>query len=101
MRQGEVLLAGLLRCGHCGRKLQVHYSGKLGRYNCYGARMNHGTARCISLGNSRCRRGRGAEVLRVLAPLGMDAALKVLDAQASETSAAEKQLELALSPGAL
>ncbi|WP_051949394.1 recombinase family protein [Methylosinus sp. PW1] len=30
-RQGEVLLAGLLRCGHCGRKLQVHYSGKLGR----------------------------------------------------------------------
>ena len=51
VHQGEVLLAGLLRCGHCGRKLQVHYSGKLGRYNCYGARMNHGTARCISLGN--------------------------------------------------
>ena len=28
VRQGEMLLAGLLRCGHCGRKLQVHYSGK-------------------------------------------------------------------------
>jgi hypothetical protein len=27
-----VLLAGLLRCGHCGRKLQVHYSSKIGRY---------------------------------------------------------------------
>ena len=39
---------------HCGRNLQVHYSGKLGRYNCYGARMNHGTARCISLGNRKC-----------------------------------------------
>jgi Phage integrase, N-terminal SAM-like domain len=24
----------LLRCGHCGRKLHVHYSGKLGRYSC-------------------------------------------------------------------
>jgi DNA invertase Pin-like site-specific DNA recombinase len=96
IRQGEVLLAGLLRCGHCGRKLQVHYSGKLGRYNCYGARMNHGTARCISLGNRSADAAVSTEVLRVLAPFGMDAELKVLDAQTSETSAAERQLELAL-----
>src|SRR6266851_4516610 len=34
-RKGELLLPGLLRCGHCGRKLHVHYSGKIGRYNCY------------------------------------------------------------------
>jgi integrase/recombinase XerD len=33
-REGELLLPGLLRCGHCGRKLHVHYGGKLGRYNC-------------------------------------------------------------------
>jgi DNA invertase Pin-like site-specific DNA recombinase len=38
VRRGELLLAGLLRCGHCGRKLHVAYSGKIGRYNCYGAR---------------------------------------------------------------
>jgi hypothetical protein len=36
-REGELLLPGLLRCGHCGRKLHVHYGGKLGRYDCYGA----------------------------------------------------------------
>jgi Recombinase zinc beta ribbon domain len=42
-REGELLLPGLLRCGHCGRKLHVHYGGKLGRYNCYGARTSHGT----------------------------------------------------------
>jgi hypothetical protein len=48
-RKGELLLPGLLRCGHCGRKLHVHYGGKLGRYNCYGARMNHGDKRCISV----------------------------------------------------
>jgi hypothetical protein len=24
-REGELLLPGLLRCGHCGRKLHVHY----------------------------------------------------------------------------
>src|SRR5208283_2943075 len=27
VRRGEILLAGLLRCGHCGRKLHVFYSG--------------------------------------------------------------------------
>src|SRR5437016_11391718 len=27
-REGELLLPGLLRCGHCGRKLHVHYGGK-------------------------------------------------------------------------
>jgi len=30
VRRGELLLAGLLRCGHCGRKLHVAYSGKIG-----------------------------------------------------------------------
>jgi len=43
VRRGELLLAGLLRCGHCGRKLHVVYSGKFGRYNGYGARATHGT----------------------------------------------------------
>jgi len=96
VRQREVLLAGLLRCGHCGRKLQVHYSGRLGSYTCYGARMNHGTARCISFGNRSADAAVCTEVLRVLAPLGMDAAVKVLDTQTSETSATERQLKLAL-----
>jgi hypothetical protein len=35
-------------------------------------------------------------VLRVLKPLGIDAAAKALDAQTSETSSAQRQLELAL-----
>ncbi len=29
VREGELLLAGLLRCGHSGRKLHVHYETKL------------------------------------------------------------------------
>ena len=36
------------------------------------------------------------EVLRVLKPLGMDAAVKAIEAQSSETTAAERQLELSL-----
>ena len=95
-RHGELLLAGLLRCGHCGRKMYVAYGGKAGRYHCEGALVNHGTERCISFGGLRADHAVGTEVLRVLKPLGIEAAVKALDAQAGETSAAKRQLELAL-----
>jgi DNA invertase Pin-like site-specific DNA recombinase len=96
VRRGELLLPGLLRCGHCGRKLHVSYSGKLGRYNCYGARANHGTARCISISGLGIDAAVSTEVLRVLKPLGIDAAVKAIEAQTCETSAAQRQLELSL-----
>src|SRR5262247_3539209 len=95
-REGELLLPGLLRCGHCGRKLHVHYGGKLGRYNCYGARMNHGTERCISVSGLSIDAAITKEVLRVLKPLGMEAAVKAIEAQSSETTVAQRQHELAL-----
>src|SRR6516164_4195080 len=89
VRRGELLLAGLLRCGHCGRKLYVGYGGKGGRYYCQGALVNHGTARCISFGGLRADNAVGTEVLRVLKPLGIDAAVKALSAQTREVSAAQ------------
>ncbi|WP_292018936.1 recombinase family protein [Mesorhizobium sp.] len=56
LRRGELLLGGLLRCGHCGRKLHVSYSGSngnTGRYHCRGAQLNHGTDPCIGFGSLR------------------------------------------------
>jgi hypothetical protein len=96
VRRGQLLLPGPLRCGHCGRKLHVSYSGKLGRYNCYGARANHGTARCISIGGLGIDAAVSKEVLRILKALGIDAAVKAIEIQTSETSAAQRQLELSL-----
>ncbi len=93
-RQGELILAGLLRCGHCGRKMYVGY-GKSGRYYCQGAVVNHGTERCISFGGLRADHAVATEVLRILKPLGIDAAVKALESQTSEMSAAQRQLELA------
>ena len=89
------LLSALLRCGHCGRKLHVHYSGKLGR-NCYGARINHGAKRCISVSGLSIDAAIAKEVLRVLRPLGVEAAVSAIEAQSSETTTAERQLELSL-----
>ncbi len=96
VRRGELLLPGLLRCGHCSRKLHVSYSGRLGRYNCHGARTNHGTPRCISISGLYIDSAVGAEVLRVLKPLGMDAAVNAIEAQTSRTSAVQRQLDLSL-----
>jgi DNA invertase Pin-like site-specific DNA recombinase len=94
-RRGELILAGLVRCGHCGRKMYVGY-GKSGRYYCLGAAVNHGAERCISFGGLTADQAVATEVLRVLKPLGVDAAVKALEAQTTEISAAERQLDLAL-----
>ena len=95
IRRGELLLTGLLRCGHCGRKMYVAYGGKAGRYLCEGALVNHATERCISFGGMRADQAVGAEVLRVLKPLGVDAAIKAAETLTGVTSAARRQLELA------
>jgi DNA invertase Pin-like site-specific DNA recombinase len=94
-RQGELILAGLLRCGHCGRKMYVGY-GKSGRYYCQGGNVNHGTERCISFGGLKVDQAVGSKVLHVLQPLGVDAAVRALEVQTNETSAARRQLDLAL-----
>ena len=99
VRRGDALLAGLLRCGHCGRRLHVAYSGTVGfcvRYHCRGAHINHGTARCISFGGLRVDAAVSAELLRVLAPFGIEAALRALDARAADNSETHRQTELAL-----
>ena len=96
VRKGEVLLAGLLRCGHCGRKLHVHYSSNIGRYTCYGARANHGTRRCISISSLKIDAVVSNEVLRVIKPLGVDAAVNAIEAQSREKTATQRQHELAL-----
>ena len=99
VRRGDALLAGLLRCGHCGRRLHVSYSGTVGfcvRYYCRGAHLNHGTERCIAFGGLRADAAVSAELLRVLAPLGIEAALHAIDARAADNSEVHRQAELAL-----
>lgn len=99
VRRGETLLAGLLRCGHCGRKLHVAYggtSGEAGRYHCKGAFLNHGGDRCISFGSLRVDQAVGAEILRLLKPLGVEAALHAIAARTAEAAEKQRQIELAL-----
>ena len=100
LRKGEALLVGLLRCGHCGRKLHVAYTGKNGntsRYMCKGASINHGASgNCIAFGSIRIDQGVSGEVLRLLRPVGVEAALHAIEQCAGQVHAKRRQVELAL-----
>ena len=99
VRRGDALLAGLLRCGHCGRRLHVSYSGTDGycvRYNCRGAHINHGTRPCIAFGGLRVDAAVATEVLRLLDPLGVEAALEAIAMREGEQAETRRQAELAL-----
>jgi len=99
IRRGEALLAGLLRCGHCGRKLHVAYSGKggnTGRYHCRGASVNHGGRPCISFGGMRVDRAVSAEIITRVQPLGIEAAFATAEARSRTHDNKRHQLELSL-----
>ena len=100
VRRGEGLLAGLLRCGHCGRRVHVAYSGTKGkcvRYSCRSARLNHGTKnRCIPFGGMRVDAAVTTEVLRLLRPLGIEAALKAVAMCEQEHADRRHHADLAL-----
>ena len=95
-RHGELPLAGLLRCGHCSRKMYVAYGGKAGRYHCEGALVT--MAPSAALRSAACGPMMPSARRCCGKPLGIDAAVKALDAQAGETSAAKRQLELQQAP---
>jgi hypothetical protein len=81
IRAGQGLLVGLLRCGHCGRKLHVRYwggSGTNARYLCKGD-YDDGGQYCLGFGGASVDRGLGQELLKVISPLGVEASLKALE----------------------
>jgi excisionase family DNA binding protein len=99
IRRGEALLAGLLRCGHCARKLTVVYAGKggiVGRYMCVGNSLVDAGAACISFGALRVDEAVGEEVLQRLQPLGIEAALQAIQTREHAGDDTRRQVELAL-----
>jgi DNA invertase Pin-like site-specific DNA recombinase len=95
IRAGQGLLVGLVRCGHCGRKLHVRYWGGRGtnaRYLCKGD-FDDGGQYCVGFGGASVDRRVGLELLRVISPLGVNASLRALE----ELSAGDVAQRIALS----
>ncbi len=96
---GAALLSGLLRCGRCGRKLQVVYSGTSGRvprYVCRGDRGDRESSRCLTVGSLRLDRAVAQSVLAAIRPAGIEAAIKLAECAQVEDDEKRKALELAL-----
>ena len=78
VRCGQALLAGLLRCRRCGHKLTVRYTGNghdVLRYSCWRGFLDNGEPRCIAFGGVPADDAIGREVLRVVQPAAVEAAI--------------------------
>ena len=78
VKRGAALLSGLLRCRRCGRKLLVHYTGvKHGflRYSCRRGFLDQGEPKCIAFGGIPVDEAISREILRVVQPGAVEAAV--------------------------
>ena len=79
IKHGEALLAGLLRCGHCGAKLLAQYPGpRVIRYQCSGYLLNRDHACCVMFGGLRADRLVSEQLLQCLTPFGIEAAIEAI-----------------------
>jgi Recombinase zinc beta ribbon domain len=84
-KHGDALLAGLVRCRRCGRKLTVRYSGtrhNIPRYACHRGLLDNGEPRCIAFGGLRIDDAIEAALLQVVEP-GAIAAAAAAEAEAA------------------
>ena len=97
IKQGDALLAGLLRCGHCGAKLLAQYPrpGVI-RYQCSGYLLNRDRACCVMFGGLRANRLVSEQLMQSLAPLGMGAAIETIESLESASDERVQQKALAL-----
>jgi DNA invertase Pin-like site-specific DNA recombinase len=77
-RGGPALLAGLLTCARCGRRLSIAYRGRAPRqtvYRCNSMDLT-GAARCMTFGGSRADAAIAGELLCAVQPMAIEAALE-------------------------
>jgi DNA invertase Pin-like site-specific DNA recombinase len=85
IQSGSALLAGLLRCRRCGRKLSAKYTGNqhdVIRYTCCRGWMDNGEPRCIAFGGMSVDEAMTKEILRVVQPAAVEAAVLASEEEA-------------------
>ena len=96
-KRGPALLAGLLRCRRCGRKLMVAYSGNnaaVPRYQCHRGRLDNMEPKCISFGGLPVDTAVVRQMLLVVRPAAVDAARLVVTQEADRRQELIKALSL-------
>ena len=96
-KRGPALLAGLLLCRRCGRRLMVAYSGNnaaVPRYLCHRGRLDNMEPKCISFGGLPVDTAVVREMLLVVRPAAVDAARLVVTQDAERRRESTKALSL-------
>jgi DNA invertase Pin-like site-specific DNA recombinase len=99
VREGTALLQGLAVCGHCGRKLRTHYTGRTASpgYHCAGKTIANGRGiYCLNVGAIQIDDAVAQAVLTALAPLGVEAALAAAERIEADRDGALAQWRLAV-----
>lgn len=82
VREGAALLQGIASCGHCGRRLHVHYCGRYAApgYFCPGNNIVDGRGeRCLTLGGCQIDAAVAQAFLAALAPAALAASLQAAE----------------------
>jgi hypothetical protein len=95
-KHGDALLAGLVRCRRCGRKLTVRYSGvkhDIPRYACHRGLLDQGEPRCIAFGGLRVDDAIEAALLEIVEPGAVAAAVEAEAASANRRDQAREAMQ--------
>jgi DNA invertase Pin-like site-specific DNA recombinase len=102
VQRGQALMAGLLRCRRCGHKLTVRYTGRhhdVRRYACHRGWLDTGAPRCIAFGGVPVDHAIAHEILRVVQPAAIEAAVVASEEEARRqddvVAALQRDLEAA------
>jgi excisionase family DNA binding protein len=99
VREGSALLQGLAVCGHCGRKLRTHYTGRTASagYHCAGKNVVNGRGvYCLSIGALQIDEAVARAVLAALEPLGVEAAIAAAERLETDHDSALAQWRLSV-----
>jgi DNA invertase Pin-like site-specific DNA recombinase len=97
VREGGALLQGIAACGHCGRRLHVHYSGKNSApgYHCSGKDLVNGRGvYCLSVGGVSIDEAVTNAFLDAITPAAVDASLRAFEQLQVNRDAALQQWRL-------
>jgi DNA invertase Pin-like site-specific DNA recombinase len=89
-KRGASLLAGIMRCRRCARKLTVDYTGTdrcFLRYVCVRGHLDCGERKCISFGGIPVDEQIAQEIFRVVQPAAIEAAVRASEAVAAQQNA--------------
>lgn len=88
-RNGKSMLAGILYCTKCGRRMAILYSGKTLRYYCTTGVVDFRTSRCQSLSGKELDRLVVEKVLKAIEP----ASLEISILASSDIETAQRRID--------